>query len=174
MSVNKVILIGNVGKDPEVRYLDNNLPICKLSLATSEVYKNKAGEKVTTTEWHNVILWRGLAEIAEKYVKKGSQIYIEGRLRTRSFDDKDKIKRYTTEIVADVMQLLGKRTDESGAHSQAMNSAELSSNDHPHGETGAIPAANQFQGKSTEGSGSPGDPAANDHQQPDKEDDLPF
>ena len=66
MSVNKVILIGNVGKDPEVRYLDNNLPICKLSLATSEVYKNKAGEKVTTTEWHNVILWRGLAEIAEK------------------------------------------------------------------------------------------------------------
>ena len=70
MSVNKVILIGNVGKDPEVRYLDNNLPICKMSLATSEVYKNKAGEKVTTTEWHNVILWRGLAEVAEKYVKK--------------------------------------------------------------------------------------------------------
>jgi single-strand DNA-binding protein len=130
MSVNKVILVGNVGKDPEVRYLDNNLPICKMSLATSEVYKNKAGEKVTTTEWHNVILWRGLAEVAEKYVKKGSQVYIEGRIRTRSYDDKDKIKRYTTEIVADVMQLLGKRTDDSGAHGPAMSSGETSSNDH--------------------------------------------
>jgi single-strand DNA-binding protein len=174
MSVNKVILIGNVGKDPEVRYLDNNLPICKLSLATSEVYKNKAGEKVTTTEWHNVILWRGLAEIAEKYVKKGSQVYIEGRLRTRSYDDKDKVKRYTTEIVADVMQLLGKRTDESGAHGQTMNPSELSSNDHPHSDTETTPAANQFQGKRTEGSGIPGEPSSNDHQQPDKDDDLPF
>ena len=149
MSVNKVILIGNVGKDPEVRYLDNNLPICKLSLATSEVYKNKAGEKVTTTEWHNVILWRGLAEVAEKYVKKGSQIYIEGRLRTRSFDDKDKIKRYTTEIVADVMQLLGKRTDESGAHGPAMNSAGLSSNDHPQTENEIVPDLQQPQEKRT-------------------------
>jgi single-strand DNA-binding protein len=158
MSVNKVILIGNVGKDPEVRYLDNNLPICKLSLATSEVYKNKAGEKVTTTEWHNVILWRGLAEVAEKYVKKGSQIYIEGRLRTRSFDDKDKIKRYTTEIVADILQLLGKRTDESGAHGPAMNSAELSSNDHPQTETEIVPDIQQPQEKRTG----------------EKDDDLPF
>jgi single-strand DNA-binding protein len=158
MSVNKVILIGNVGKDPEVRYLDNNLPICKLSLATSEVYKNKAGEKVTTTEWHNVILWRGLAEVADKYVKKGSQIYIEGRLRTRSFDDKDKIKRYTTEIVADVMQLLGKRTDESGAHGPAMNSAGLSSNDHPHTDTEIVQDLQQPQEK----------PIV------EKEDDLPF
>jgi single-strand DNA-binding protein len=158
MSVNKVILIGNVGKDPEVRYLDNNLPICKLSMATSEVYKNKAGEKVTTTEWHNVILWRGLAEVAEKYVKKGSQIYIEGRLRTRSFDDKDKIKRYTTEIVADVMQLLGKRTDESGAHGPAMNPAEPSSADHPHTETEIVPDIQQPQEKQTG----------------EKDDDLPF
>jgi single-strand DNA-binding protein len=160
MSVNKVILIGNVGKDPEVRYLDNNLPICKMSLATSEVYKNKAGEKVTTTEWHNIILWRGLAEVAEKYVKKGSQVYIEGRLRTRSFDDKDKIKRYTTEIVADVMQLLGKRTDESGAHGPAMSSGEQSSNYHPHTET---ENASQLQGKQAEEPGP----------EP-KDDDLPF
>jgi single-strand DNA-binding protein len=158
MSVNKVILIGNVGKDPEVRYLDNNLPICKMSLATSEVYKNKAGEKVTTTEWHNVILWRGLAEVAEKYVKKGSQIYIEGRLRTRSFEDKDKIKRYTTEIVADVLQLLGKRTDESGAHSQAMNSGEPASNFHPQGDTEIVPDIQQPQEKRTG----------------EKDDDLPF
>jgi single-strand DNA-binding protein len=88
-------------------------------MATSDVYKNKSGERVTTTEWHNVVLWRGLAEVAEKYVKKGSQIYIEGKLRTRSWDDKDKNKRYTTEIVADVMQLLGKRTDEPGAAAPA-------------------------------------------------------
>jgi single-strand DNA-binding protein len=115
MSVNKVILVGNVGKDPEVRYLDNNVPVCTLSLATSDVYKNKSGEKVTTTEWHNVVLWRGLAEVAEKYVKKGSQIYIEGKLRTRSWDDKDKNKRYTTEIIADVLQLLGKKADEHGS-----------------------------------------------------------
>jgi single-strand DNA-binding protein len=172
MSVNKVILIGNVGKDPEVRYLDNNLPICKMSLATSEVYKNKAGEKVTTTEWHNVILWRGLAEVAEKYVKKGSQVYIEGRLRTRSYDDKDKVKRYTTEIVADVMQLLGRRTDESGAHGPATNSAEPSSNYHPQTGTENGTDTQQLRGKQTEGSGIPGEPSASEHQPPD--DDLPF
>ena len=114
MSVNKVILVGHVGQDPEVRYLDTNTPVCTIRLATSDVYKNKNGERVTNTEWHNVVLWRGLAEIADKYVKKGSQVYIEGKLRTRSWDDKDKNKRYTTEIVADVLQLLGKRTDESG------------------------------------------------------------
>jgi single-strand DNA-binding protein len=114
MSVNKVILVGHVGQDPEVRYLDNNTPVCTIRMATSDVYKNKSGEKVTTTEWHSVVLWRGLAEVAEKFVKKGSQLYIEGKLRTRSWDDKDKNKRYTTEIVADVMQLLGKRADDSG------------------------------------------------------------
>jgi single-strand DNA-binding protein len=172
MSVNKVILIGNVGKDPEVRYLDNNLPICKMSLATSEVYKNKAGEKVTTTEWHNVILWRGLAEVAEKYVKKGSQVYIEGRLRTRSYDDKDKVKRYTTEIVADVMQLLGKRTDESGAHGPATNSAEPSSTYHPQTGTENGAHTQHLQGKQTEGSGIQGEPSASEQQPPD--DDLPF
>jgi single-strand DNA-binding protein len=166
MSVNKVILVGNVGKDPEVRYLDNNLPICKMSLATSEVYKNKAGEKVTTTEWHNVILWRGLAEVAEKYVKKGSQVYIEGRLRTRSYDDKDKVKRYTTEIVADVMQLLGKRTDESGAHGPAMNPQEQSSGYNTPSETDNVSDAQQMQGKRPEEAGQQGDPASND--------DLPF
>jgi single-strand DNA-binding protein len=129
MSVNKVILVGHVGKDPEVRYLESKTPVCRMSLATSEVYKNKEGERVTTTEWHNVVLWRGLAEVAEKYVKKGSQIYIEGRLRTRSWDDKDKNKRYTTEIVADVMQLLGKRTDEGAAHSTPLTPGEASSQD---------------------------------------------
>jgi single-strand DNA-binding protein len=120
MSVNKVILVGNVGQDPEVRYLDNNVPVCTLRMATSDVYKNKSGERVTTTEWHNVVLWRGLAEVAEKYVHKGSQIYIEGKLRTRSWDDKDKNKKYITEIVADVMQLLGKKSDEHSSPSTSI------------------------------------------------------
>ena len=109
MSVNKVILVGNVGADPEVRYIESNTPVCNLRIATSESYKNRNGEKVTTTEWHTVVLWRGLAEIAEKYVKKGMQLYIEGKIRTRSWDDKDGNKRYATEIVADILQLLGKR-----------------------------------------------------------------
>ncbi len=113
MSVNKVILVGYVGLDPEIRYLESGTPVCNFRLATSEVYKNKNGEKVTTTEWHNVVLWRGLAELAEKYIKKGTQIYIEGKIRTRSWEDKDGNKRYTTEIVGDNVQLLGKRTDES-------------------------------------------------------------
>jgi single-strand DNA-binding protein len=114
MSVNKVILVGNVGKDPEVRYLEKGVAVAKFPLATSETYKGKDGEKVTATEWHNVVLWRGLAETVEKYVKKGSQLYIEGKIRTRSYDDKDGNKRYVTEIVADLMQMLGKRSDSPG------------------------------------------------------------
>lgn len=112
MSVNKAILVGYVGTDPEVRYLDSGTPVCNFRLATSEVYKNKNGEKVTTTEWHNVVLWRGLAELAEKYVKKGTQLYVEGRIKTRSWDDKDGNKRYTTEVICDNIQLLGKKIDE--------------------------------------------------------------
>lgn len=112
MSVNKAILVGYVGNDPEVRYLESGTAVCNFRLATSEVYKNKNGEKVTTTEWHNVVLWRGLAELAEKYVKKGTQLYIEGRIKTRSWDDKDGNKRYTTEIICDNFQMLGKKIDE--------------------------------------------------------------
>jgi len=112
MSVNKVILVGNVGKDPETRYLDDQTAISKFPLATSENYKNRSGERVSTTEWHNIVLWRGLAQIAEKYVKKGTQLYIEGRIKTRSYDDTDGNKKYITEIVGDQMQLLGKRPDE--------------------------------------------------------------
>jgi len=107
MSVNKVILVGNVGADPEVRYIESNTPVCNLRIATSESYKNRNGEKVTNTEWHTVVLWRGLAEIAEKYVKKGMQLYIEGKIRTRSWDDKDGNKRYITEIVARDVRFLG-------------------------------------------------------------------
>src|SRR4030042_858950 len=119
MSVNKVILVGNVGADPEVRYIESNTPVCNLRIATSETYKNRNGEKVTSTEWHNVVLWRGLAEIAEKYVKKGSQLYIEGKIRTRSWDDRDGNKRYTTEVIADTMQMLGRRSEESQPRQQS-------------------------------------------------------
>lgn len=129
MSVNKAILIGYVGNDPEVRYLENSTPVANFRLATSESYTNRSGEKVTTTEWHNVVLWRGLAEITEKYVKKGAQVYVEGRIRTRSWEDRDHNKRYTTEIVADSMQLMGRR-NEGGADinpSQSPTSEKTSS-----------------------------------------------
>lgn len=117
MAVNKVILVGNVGADPDVRYLDNGTAVASMSLATSETYKNKNGERITQTEWHNVVLWRGLAEIAEKYVKKGMQLYIEGRLQTRSWDDKEGVKRYTTEVVADNMQMLSRKDDKKNENS---------------------------------------------------------
>jgi single-strand DNA-binding protein len=119
MSVNKVILVGNVGKDPEVRHLEGGASVASFPLATSETYKNKSGEKVTTTEWHNIVAWRGLAEISEKYVRKGSQIYIDGRIRTRSYDDKDGNKRYITEIIADTLRLLGKKSDSEGSPAES-------------------------------------------------------
>ena len=106
--VNKVILIGNLGKDPEVRYLDNGVAVANLSLATSENYKNKQGERVTQTEWHDVVLWRGLAEVAEKYLKKGSSVYVEGKLRTNKWVDKDENTRYKTEVLADKLTMLGR------------------------------------------------------------------
>jgi single-strand DNA-binding protein len=124
MSVNKVLLIGNVGKDPDIRYLDSGVAIARFPLATSETYKNREGEKVTTTEWHNIVLWRGLAEVAEKYVKKGSQLFIEGRIRTRSYDDKDGNKKYVTEIVADTMQMLGKKSDSESHETNSVSNHE--------------------------------------------------
>lgn len=116
MGINKVILVGNVGKDPEVRHLDSGVAVASFPLATSETYKGKDGQKVTNTEWHNIVIWRGLAEVVEKYVKKGSSLYIEGKIRTRAWDDKDGNKRYTTEIIADNMQMLGaKQSQEESA-----------------------------------------------------------
>jgi single-strand DNA-binding protein len=134
MSVNKVILVGNVGKDPEVRYLEKGVAVAKFPLATSETYKGKDGEKVTATEWHNVVLWRGLAETVEKYVRKGSQLYIEGKIRTRSYDDKDGNKRYVTEIVADLMQMLGKKSDSSNeeGHDRTPSTGQKSQSNSPH------------------------------------------
>ena len=106
-TVNKVILIGNVGKDPEVRRLENNGVVASFPMATSESYTDRTtGEKRETTDWHNVVVWRGLAEICEKYVKKGMKIYVEGKIRTRSWQDKENVTRYTTEIIADEMTIL--------------------------------------------------------------------
>ena len=127
MSVNKVILVGNVGKDPEVRHLDSGVSVANFPLATSESYVAKNGDKVTTTEWHNIVLWRGLAEVAEKYVTKGRQLYIEGRIRTRSYDDKDGNKRYITEIYGDVMQMLGSRDSQQGGNASPQNDNSQSS-----------------------------------------------
>lgn len=109
--VNKVILIGNLGKDPEMKTLEGGNKICKFSIATTETYKDKGGEKRQNTEWHNIICWNKLAEIAEKYLKKGSQIYVEGKIKTRSWDDKDNKKCYMTEIIAESFTMLGKKND---------------------------------------------------------------
>ncbi len=113
--VNKVLLIGNVGRDPEVRYFDNGLAKAQFSLATTETYKNKEGEKTVQTEWHTIVMWRKLAEIVEKYVKKGDKIYIEGKIKTRSYDDKEGNKKYITEILAETMQMLGSKKTSDGS-----------------------------------------------------------
>lgn len=108
-SVNKVILIGNLGKDPEVRHLENGAVVANFSIATSEVYTDKAsGVKKENTDWHDVVVWRGLAEVAEKYLKKGYKVYVEGKLKKRSWQDKEGNTRYTTEIVADEMTILSR------------------------------------------------------------------
>jgi len=117
--VNKVILIGNLGKDPEVRYLDSGVAVANFSLATTESYKNKEGERVSQTEWHNVVLWRGLAEVAEKWLKKGSSVYIEGKIRNRKWEDKEGNTRYNTEILADNMTMLGKKDTGSSETSES-------------------------------------------------------
>lgn len=108
-AVNKVILLGNIGKDPEVRHLENDRIRATFALATNETYKNKAGEKITTTEWHNIVLWASLAKIAEQYLTKGKQVYIEGKLTTRSYVDKEGQVKYTTEVVGQNLVLLGGR-----------------------------------------------------------------
>ncbi|MBA9077648.1 MULTISPECIES: single-stranded DNA-binding protein [Rufibacter] len=110
-SINKVILIGNLGKDPEVRHLEGGVAVARFPLATSETFKDKNGERQERTEWHNIVLWRGLAEVSEKYLKKGQSVYIEGRIRSNNYTDKDGIQRYSTEIVADNMTMLGGRSE---------------------------------------------------------------
>ncbi|MGL4993101.1 MAG: single-stranded DNA-binding protein [Bacteroidales bacterium] len=158
MSVNKVILIGNVGKDPEVRYLDSGVAVAQFSLATSERgYTNSQGIQVPDrTEWHNIVLWRGLADIAEKYVRKGSKIYLEGKIRTRTYEDQAGVRRYVTEIFGDNLELLDRRESQPQADSGVASAQQ--------GYTSAPTSAKaQSTPISTLGSN---DPAA--------EDDLPF
>jgi len=155
-SVNKVILVGNLGRDPEVRYTPDSSAITNISIATTDVWRDKNGDKQERTEWHRVAFFGKLAEIAGEYLKKGSQVYVEGRLQTRKWQDKDGQDRYTTEIVADRMQMLGSRGGMGGADAVDMDSA-------PPPSRGSAPSS----GRSSSGgkSGSKFD---------DLEDDIPF
>ena len=121
-SVNKVILVGHLGKDPELRYLEGNVSVASFPLATSETY-NKDGKKIEQTEWHNIVMWRGLADVAAKYLSKGRLVYIEGKLRTRSYEDKEGIRRYTTEIVAESFNILGRKSDFENPNANQSNNA---------------------------------------------------
>ncbi len=151
--VNKVILIGNLGRDPEIRHLESGVAVATFSIATTESFKDRnSGERIDKTEWHNIVLWRGLAEVAEKFLHKGDQVYIEGKLRTRSWE-KDGVTRYTTEVVADNMTMLTKRN----------------SDNRPPAPTEApspVPQAQQAPAQST---GQPGQPTTDSEM-----DDLPF
>jgi single-strand DNA-binding protein len=155
-SVNKVILIGNLGADPEVRYMPSGDAITNIRLATTESWKDKNGEKQEKTEWHRVTFYRKLAEIAGEYLKKGSQVYVEGRLETRKWQDKDGQDRYTTEIVADRMQMLGSRSGAGGG------SFEVQDRPRPSG------------GGAAEGGAGGGKPAKKGGDFDDFEDDIPF
>lgn len=136
-SVNKVILIGNLGKDPEVRHLENGAVVANFSIATSEVYTDKSsGEKKETTDWHDIVVWRGLAEVAEKYLKKGYKVYVEGKLRKRSWQDKEGNTRYTTEIIADELNIL----------SRPEGSERTQETQVPYSQTGTPPPPTQMDG----------------------------
>lgn len=136
--VNKAILVGRLGKDPDVRHLESGAAVANFPIATSETYKDKNGNKVEQTEWHNIVLWRGLAEIAEKYLQKGKMVYIEGKLRTRSWE-KDGVTRYTTEVVGDQMTML----DSKGSDNQSSGGAnEYQSNSAPAAAQSQTPDTN--------------------------------
>lgn len=124
-SVNKAIVLGNVGQDPEIRYTANGDAVCNFSIATTDTWKDKNGQRQERTEWHNIVMYRKLAEIAGEYVRKGSSIYIEGRIQTRKWQTKDGQDRYTTEIIADQMQMLGNR--QNGERSQSQDRKPQSS-----------------------------------------------
>ena len=128
--VNRVMLIGNLGKDPDVQVLEGNIAVAKFPLATTETFKERGGKLVSQTEWHTVVLWRGLAELAQKYLHKGSLVYIEGRLRTRNWDDKEGHRKFATEVVGDNLIMLDKRTD-GGTHTDSSHGENLGSHEVP-------------------------------------------
>jgi single-strand DNA-binding protein len=140
MSVNKAILVGRLGKDPETRYMTNGEAVTNVSLATSENYKDKSGEKQERTEWHNLVFYRRLAEIAGEYLKKGSQVYVEGRIQTRKWQDKEGKDRYTTEIIVNEMKMLGSKTG-SGSFEVVENQSSAPARSAPAAKPAAAPAA---------------------------------
>lgn len=162
-SVNKVIIVGNLGRDPETRYMANGEAVTNIAVATTESWKDKnTGEKKELTEWHRITFYRKLAEIAGQYLKKGSQIYVEGRLQTRKWTDKENVERYTTEIIADTMQMLGSRQGMGGGAGPSMDD-----------EYGSAPAPRQ---SANSGGSAPARPAAS-RPAPnfsDMDDDIPF
>ncbi len=132
--VNRVMLIGNLGKDPDVQVLEGNIAVAKFPLATTETFKDRGGKLVSQTEWHTVVLWRGLAELAQKYLHKGNLVYIEGRLRTRNWDDKEGHRKFATEVVGDNLIMLDKRTDGT-THTDSSHSENLGSHEAPPADT---------------------------------------
>jgi single-strand DNA-binding protein len=162
-SVNKVIIVGNLGRDPETRYMPNGEAVTNVAVATTESWKDKnTGEKKELTEWHRITFYRKLAEIAGQYLKKGSQVYVEGRLQTRKWTDKESVERYTTEIIADSMQMLGSRQGMGGGAGAPMDDDYASSAPAPRQSAGAGGAAR---------GGAPSRPAPNFS---DMDDDIPF
>ncbi len=158
-SVNKVILVGNLGRDPEVRFMPNGDAVCNFSIATTDNWKDKSGMKQERTEWHNIVMYRKLAEIAGEYLKKGRPVYIEGSLQTRKWE-KDGVTRYSTEIIANQMQMLGGRNDNAGGGSGGMSHYEMDQ---------SKPADNGFSQPQSQKPASSTPPAIDEF-----EDDIPF
>ncbi|MDO9051372.1 MAG: single-stranded DNA-binding protein [Methylotenera sp.] len=166
-SVNKVILVGNLGRDPEVRFMPNGEAVCNFSIATTDSWKDKAGAKQERTEWHNIVMYRKLAEIAGEYLKKGRPVYVEGRLQTRKWE-KDGVTRYTTEIIADQMQMLGGRD---GASSNASYDGGMDQSSGGNDYNQAPPSQGQAKQAPAQ---SAAKPAASGSGFDDFEDDIPF
>ncbi|MFA7349113.1 MAG: single-stranded DNA-binding protein [Methylotenera sp.] len=166
-SVNKVILVGNLGRDPEVRFMPNGEAVCNFSIATTDSWKDKAGAKQERTEWHNIVMYRKLAEIAGEYLKKGRPVYVEGRLQTRKWE-KDGVTRYTTEIIADQMQMLGGR-DGASSNASYDGGMDQSSGGNDYNQS----APSQGQAKQAPAQ-SAAKPAASGSGFDDFEDDIPF
>ncbi len=143
--VNKVILVGNLGRDPEVRYIKDGTAVANLRLATSETWNDQNGQKQERTEWHRIVAWGKLAEIAKEYMSKGRQIYVEGKLQTRSWDDRDGNKRYTTEVKADQIIMLGTRGDSAGSRDFAAAPPEQAEQAGQEGQTAPAAAPAQFE-----------------------------
>lgn len=171
MSINKVILVGNVGKDPVVRYFDKGVAKASFPLATSETFTNQQGETITSTEWHNIVLWRSLAEVAEKTVRKGTQLYIVGKIKTRSYVDKDGNNKYITEILADTMLVLDKKQNQTGAQENVRPGSQEKGSQSEVNEPGTAYRSRQAPDDTDSGQTGPFGDAPGAGQ---SEDDLPF